>query len=68
MPDILIKLIWQDGYSVGEGVYLTGDENGDIVYSFDASKNGRRYQSVKPTRYEAAIDLMSQLGWNLMDG
>lgn len=66
MADILIKLIWKDGYSVGEVEYLT--EDGNSVCGLDASKNGHRWQSVKPTRYEAAVDLMIQLGWDLMDG
>jgi hypothetical protein len=62
----MIKLIHQDGYGIGEIEYLTGD--GGTVYSIDASKDGQRWQAVKPTRYEAAVDLMVQLGWDLMDG
>ena len=33
----------------------------------DASKNGQWWRVVADTRYDAVIELMDQLGWDLME-
>jgi hypothetical protein len=49
----------------GESTVL---HNGQLYAYLDASKGGERWRVLAPTRYEAAVELMVQLGWDLEDG
>ena len=65
LADTLLKLIWQDGYSLGESVIL---HKGTLCTHIDASKDGERWSVIAPNRYTAAVELMDQLGWDFEDG
>lgn len=67
ITDSMLKLLHRDGYSLGEApVYYPNREI--LLYHVDASKDGERWVVTAPTRYEATVELMEQLGWDLMDG
>jgi len=55
--DILLNLLHDDGYSLGEVVAL---DRGVSRWHLDASKDGERYV--------AATMLMELCGWDLKDG
>ena len=65
LPDTLLKLISDDGFSTGEAYLVT---DGRFCAYVDASKNGHRWRVLAPTRYEAVTELMLQKGWDLEDG
>ena len=65
LPDTLLKLVSEDGFSTGEtGVLIRGE----MYTKVDASKGDERWVVAAPTRYEATVELMQQLGWDLEDG
>jgi len=65
LPDTLLKLVSEDGFSTGEVRVLI---RGEMYAKVDASKGNERWTVVAPTRYEVPIELMQQLGWDLEDG
>ena len=61
--DILLDLIHKDGFSTGESRIL--DPHSGLVWVVDASKDGERWVVHAESRYEAAVELMIKLGWDL---
>ena len=65
LADTLLRCITADGFSIGEvSVMLRGKP----CFCLDASKGDERWRIVADTRYDAVIELMEQLGWDLIDG
>ena len=65
LTDTLLKLVWQDGYSIGESMVY---HRGQLLSYIDAAKDGQRWRVLAPDRYAATCELMQQLGWDLEDG
>ena len=63
MADILLDLIHRDGFSTGEATAF--DSRCGLVWIIDASKDGECWVVTAPSRYEAAVELMIMLGWDL---
>ena len=59
LPDILLDLVKQDGYSVGEAIVI---HEGESCAYLDAAKGEHRYRVIAPDRYLAVVELMEQLG------
>ena len=65
LPDTLLYLIRQDGYGIGEmSIFYDGRQCAYV----DAYRNGERWVVIADNRYDAACELIQQLGWELMDG
>ena len=64
LPDTLLYLITQDGFSVGESAVF---HKGKQCAYLDAAKDAQRWAVIADNRYEAACELMLALGWDLTD-
>ena len=65
LSDTLLYLIKQDGYGIGEMSII---HRGRQCAYIDAYRKGQRWVVMADSRYEAACELMLQLGRDLMDG
>ena len=65
LPDTLLSCIADDGFSIGEVGIIC---HGKLCACVDVFKDGHWWRVVADTRYDAVIELMEQLGWDLMDG
>ena len=63
--DTLLACVSSDGFSIGEVNVI---HHGKPCFCLDASKGEERWRIIADTRYDAFIELMQQLGWDLMDG
>ena len=61
--DILLDLIHRDGFSTGEARAF--DSRCGLVWVLDASKDGQRWVVHAQSRFDAAVELMIMLGWDL---
>ena len=57
LPDTLLSLIHDDGYSTGEASIFKRGRQMDYV---DASKDGERWVVYAEDRYTAVVELMEQ--------
>jgi len=62
MPDTLLQLISEDGYSTGKATLL---RRGRLCSYIDASKDGERWRVIADNRLDAVVKLMEMLGLDL---